>query len=524
MTQDGKTGAVVPWGSTAPVEVTDLIDSYVTAQPEGRDAAYRDLVNAVWNDGQLTDLSVGAVPTLLEQFDQVDDRRLGELAVLLGLLVEAEDPATDGELTRAVHKGLDQFLELWSASSPDQPLFFALQYLLAHFAGDRERILAVGNGLSLETDDLSRFDRALQELDPTRPVLGRVFPSPGVWEMDQSVREFDDAWIKTLTPEKVRQNWREDTRTVIGHLGAKAHWAVTNDQAPRPWESDSIPPRGSIPADADVELFTARGVVIRCPDCTSPIGFDQDGARCQRCAIGYPLTGGILNLTAGVRADAEDKPADLLFKLTEIPTMGHFYEAYARPNFLRLCGSNWDGVVTPADEDAYIAEHVDPVDGPVLDLAAGAGRWTETLARAVGADRVIALDPLVPMLTTLRGRLPDVPAIVAGGSRLPFEDASLGAALCWNALQAFPQDAEAAIKEVGRCLRPGGTFSIMTFRNSTDPVYRHFVGSHYFPQHSGGLHLLDLDDVKSWLYAAGLTIRAESGPGTFVFITAERPH
>jgi SAM-dependent methyltransferase len=503
--------------------VADLIDSYVTARPAERDAAYRDLVHAVWREGRLTDLAAGAVPALLEQLDQVDDQRRGQLVVLLGLLVEADDPATDAEVTGAVRKGLDQFLELWSASSKDRPLFFALQYLLGHFAEDRERVLAVAGGLDLEEDDLSRLDRALQELDPDRPDLGRAFPSPSVWAFDDSEREFVDAWIKTLTPTQVVQSWRRDTSTVLGHLGAKAHWAVTNDQTPQPWASDSIPPRRSVPADADAPLFTERGAVIRCPDCTSPLTFDQDGARCQRCVIRYPIAGGILNLTAGVRADSEGPPADFLFKFAEIPSLGFFYEAYARPNFLRLCGSNWDGAVTPADEDAYIVEHVSPVDGPVLDLAAGAGRWTETLAGAVGADRVIALDLSVSLLTTLRGRLPDIPAIVASGSQLPFEDASLGAALCWNALQAFPQDAPAAIKEVGRCLRPGGTFTILTFRNSTDPIYRHFVASHHFPQHSSGLHLFELDDVRSWLHAAGLTIRAESGPGTFVFITAERP-
>jgi SAM-dependent methyltransferase len=504
-------------------DVADLIDAYVTARPTERNAAYLDLVHAVWRDGTLTDLAAGAVPALLEQLDQVDDRRRGQLAVLLGLLVEAEDPDAGGELTGAVRKGLDRFLELWSASSKDRPLFFALQYLLGHFTEDRERVLAVAGGLDLEADDLSRIDRALQELDPDRPDLGRAFPSPSVWALDDSEHQFVDAWIKTLTPEQVRQSWRRDTSTVLGHLGAKAHWAVTNDQAPQPWASDSIPPRHSVPADAEVELFTARGAAIRCPDCTSPLGLDQDGAQCRRCVISYPIAGGILDLTAGVRADGEGAPDDSLFKFTAIPSLGFFYEAYARPNFLRLCGSNWAGAVTPADEDAYIVEHVVPVDGPVLDLAAGAGRWTETLAAAVGADRVIALDLNVPMLTALRGRLPEVPAIVASGSRLPFEDASLGAALCWNALQAFPQDAPAAIKEVGRCLRPGGTFSILTFRNSSDPLYRHFVASHHFPQHSGGLHLFDLDDVKSWLQAAGLTIRAESLPGTFVFITAERP-
>jgi hypothetical protein len=62
----------------------------------------------------------------------------------------------------------------------------------------------------------------------------------------------------------------------------------------------------------------------------------------------------------------------------------------------------------------------------------------------------------------------------------------------------------------------------MTFKSSDDPINRYFVGSHRFPQHSAGLRLFDLGDIKQWLAAAGLTVREESGPGTFVFITAER--
>ena len=96
--------------------------------------------------------------------------------------------------------------------------------------------------------------------------------------------------------------------------------------------------------------------------------------------------------------------------------------------------------------------------------------------------------------------------------------------MCWNALQAFYADAGAAIAEVSRVLRPGGTFTLMTFRRSDDPVYGYFQSAHRFPQHQGGLQLFDLDRLRGWLADAGLTVREESGPGTFVFITAVREH
>jgi len=55
-------------------------------------------------------------------------------------------------------------------------------------------------------------------------------------------------------------------------------------------------------------------------------------------------------------------------------------------------GQNRDGAFTPALEDAYLVKHVSPVEGPVLDLACGAGRWTRTLVETFGPGRVIGPD------------------------------------------------------------------------------------------------------------------------------------
>jgi SAM-dependent methyltransferase len=525
--------------STAQHAVAELIDAFTGAPPERLGDDFRRLVDAVWHDGAATDQAPVAAPVLAavlagrrtEPRDEplgepLDEAHLGHLAVLLGLLAETEYPTTDGPIITAIRAHLGAYLDLWRRSPAGEPLSLAIQYLVAHLPADREPILAVADGLGLDEDDLSRLDRALQSLDPERPVLGRVFPSPSVWELDDSEREFDQGWIRALTPAQVEENWRKDTRMVLGHVGAKAYWAVRNG-APRPWVSDSIPPRDSRPADAAGDGFARHAGAFRCPDCGGRLEFRQSSAGCAGCGLTYPISSGILNLTVGVRGDAARDEAGLVadfqFKLAEMPSMGFFYEAYARPNFLRISGANWGGAVSPADEDAYIAEHVRPVAGPVLDLAAGAGRWTEVLADAVGADRVIALDLNPPMLSVLRARLPEIPAVLASARTLPFDDASLGAVLCWNALQAFPDDAAAAIAEVGRCLRPGGTFTLLTFRRSDDPIYRHFVMSHHFPQNSDGLRLLDYGELKGWLADAGLTVRHEWGPGTFVFITAERP-
>ncbi|GAA3795911.1 hypothetical protein GCM10022226_14100 [Sphaerisporangium flaviroseum] len=506
--------------STAHSTVAELVRSFTDADPGRAGAEYGPLVKALWNDGALTGLALPAVPELVAQLAEVDDERKGHLVVLLGLLAEAEYPAA-GEVTAAVREGLDLYLDLWSRSPNGEPLSTALAYLVAHFPDDRDRILAVAAGRELDADDLTRLERALDRLDPDNPVLGRVFPSPAVWAlMDGDEREFDQSWIRALPAEQIQSNWEKDTRTVLAHAGAKAYWAVCNG-TPAPVVTGSVPPRDAnepLPG-LDVEAFGRHADAFRCPSCHAGLDFASEGIRCTGCSTEYAVAGGILNLLEG----AERNGDDFLYRLAEMPSMGLFYEAYARPNFLRIAGGNWGGQVTPADEKSYILEHVRPVAGPVLDLAAGAGTWTAMLTEAVGAERVIALDMYPPMLSALRRKLVEVPAVMASAAVLPFDDASLGAVICWNALQAFPDHAAAAIAEVGRCLRPGGTFTLLTFNMAEDPIARYFQASHYFPGHQEGMQLFEPGDIKRWLTDAGLVVHEESRPGTFIIITAQRP-
>ncbi|MFI1718223.1 methyltransferase domain-containing protein [Streptomyces litmocidini] len=510
--------------STAPAPaIVGLADAFVAAAPDGVAGEFRTLVDALWEDGTANGQALAAVPALVAALERAGTDRKGHLAVLLGLLAETEYPDLDGPLAGAVREHLDTYLELLGTPGIGTPLTLGLLYLLAHFPGDRDRILAVATMLDLEAEDLSRLDRALSTLDPERPDLGRVWPSPSAWTLNEDERAFDQGWIKELAPEQLVANWENDTRTVLGCTGARAYWAVCNGD-PRNLPAAPVPERREVTAPvADAALFAPHLGALRCPSCAGSLEARDGVAACGGCQARYPVAGGILDLTA-TAAEGDDAAADFLEKLSRVPSMGLFYEAVARPAFLRVSGSDWGGAVAPEDEDRYIAEHVKPVDGPVLDLGAGAGRWTAVIAETVGAERLIALDAALPMLNVLRERLPEVPSVLASAAELPFEDASLGAVVCWNALQAFYADAGAAIAEVSRVLRPGGTFTLMTFRRSDDPVYRYFQSAHRFPQHQGGLQLFDLGDLKRWLADAGLTIREESGPGTFVFLTAVREH
>ncbi|GIF07027.1 methyltransferase domain-containing protein [Actinoplanes siamensis] len=499
----------------------DLVDGFAAAAPDDLAEPFARLVEATWAGGQVTAGALSAVRRLGARFAGLDPHHQGHVAILFGLLLEARR----GDGLDAVHTviadGFDQYLRAWPADRDADTLFFPLLYLLAHFPGRRAEVLAAPGTGVLDRDDRSRLDRALASLDEKNPDVGRAFPYPAAWELNEDERDFDRAWIDRLGPQELQAHWDNDTETVLGHLGAKAYWALLHG-SPVPFVPTAEAARaGDAPGrPAPGGLFGRHAEALRCPHCHGRMSESGDAMVCAGCARSFPVAEGILNLT-GTGAPV-DRSQDFLFKLAEMPTMGYFYETYARPNFLRLCGANWNAGITPAVEDAYIAEQVRPVDGPVLDLAAGAGRWTSVLAEHVGADRLIALDLGLPMLAALRERLPAVPAVLGGADVLPFGDATLGAVMCWNALQAFPAQAPAAIREVGRCLRPGGTFTLLTFRNSPDPVYRYFVGRHHFPQHAAGLHLFDYDDILRWIADAGLTIQDERTPGMFVIMTAVR--
>ena len=507
--------------SASPSTVAELLDSFTHATSDRLDEEFLRLAGALWRDGDLTEHAEPATPTLIARVEQVDDDRKGYLITLLGLLAEAEYPATGGPVTTAVRGGLDGYLNLLSRCGNGDPLTFALLYLLSHLPEDRDRILAAAEGLALEPDDQTRLDRCLAALDTGDVVLGRVWPSPWAWSLNDSQREFDQEWIKGLSPEQITATWHSDTRTILAYSGAKALWAVRNAATPTAVTDTSqhSDPQPSTPDDLTSDVYAEHEAALRCPTCHGALDFQPAAASCATCAVDYPIAHGVLDfLAVGGETDSKD---DVLQNATKMQGIGYYYEAVLRPAFLRVMASNWGGLVAPTDEDSYLAAHLSEVDGPVLDLAAGAGRWTAVVAETVGTEQVIALDVITPMLVGLRGRLPKLSVVRGSALSLPFADASLGAVNCWNALQAFP-DPEQAVAEVGRCLRPGGVLTLLTMRWGSDRIYRYFQHSHVFPGSPEGLELFEVDEVKAWLDAAGLAIRHESGPGTFVFITAER--
>jgi SAM-dependent methyltransferase len=93
----------------------------------------------------------------------------------------------------------------------------------------------------------------------------------------------------------------------------------------------------------------------------------------------------------------------------------------------------------------------------VLDLGAGTGKLTTRLVER-GLD-VVAVDPIPDMLEVLRTSLPETRALLGTAEEIPLEDNSVDVVLVAQAWHWM--DADRAIPEVARVLRPGGRLGLV---------------------------------------------------------------
>jgi SAM-dependent methyltransferase len=93
----------------------------------------------------------------------------------------------------------------------------------------------------------------------------------------------------------------------------------------------------------------------------------------------------------------------------------------------------------------------------VVDLAAGTGKLTRLLLQCGAA--VVAVEPVLGMRTKFREVLPDVPLLAGLAEQMPFRSTSIDAITVAQAFHWF--DAERAIEELHRVLRPGGRLALV---------------------------------------------------------------
>jgi ubiquinone/menaquinone biosynthesis C-methylase UbiE len=118
-------------------------------------------------------------------------------------------------------------------------------------------------------------------------------------------------------------------------------------------------------------------------------------------------------------------------------------------------------------------ELVSEARGATLDLGAGTGLNLRHYPESV--SRLVLLEPSAFMAAKLRERIQrevvaprSVEVIEAGGERLPFGEAEFDTVVVTLVLCTIP-DPAAALREVARVLRPGGTLLFLEHVRSPDP-------------------------------------------------------
>jgi demethylmenaquinone methyltransferase / 2-methoxy-6-polyprenyl-1,4-benzoquinol methylase len=115
-------------------------------------------------------------------------------------------------------------------------------------------------------------------------------------------------------------------------------------------------------------------------------------------------------------------------------------------------------------------EAVGPLPGQrILDLAAGTGTSSEPFADAGAA--VMPTDLSLGMLEVGRQRRPTLSFVAADALRLPFADAAFDAVTISFGLRPV-EDPAAALRELHRVTRPGGTLVICEFSTPTWAPFR----------------------------------------------------
>jgi SAM-dependent methyltransferase len=93
----------------------------------------------------------------------------------------------------------------------------------------------------------------------------------------------------------------------------------------------------------------------------------------------------------------------------------------------------------------------------VVDLGAGTGKLTRGLVAC--GHRVTAVEPLPEMLDQLRAATPGVTAVIGTAERIPLADGCADVVVSAQAFHWF--DHAAALPEIARMLRPGGSLALV---------------------------------------------------------------
>lgn len=172
---------------------------------------------------------LSGVDLLITELADIATRRLrhdivhARSVILLGILAERADRDFGGEVT--------ELLTMVEPGTPEATVL-ALAYLFCHFPSQKQAVTSAFLPTLLPEQDRQRLLRCVEQPDftgrqPARKV-GRVWPSPATWILNDSERELDQQWRSMLQLDSaaVRDLWTWETEALRAFMGAKAAYAV----------------------------------------------------------------------------------------------------------------------------------------------------------------------------------------------------------------------------------------------------------------------------------------------------------
>jgi SAM-dependent methyltransferase len=177
-----------------------------------------------------------------------------------------------------------------------------------------------------------------------------------------------------------------------------------------------------------------------------------------------------------------------------------------------VSGSHFDSIATLYDESLpshvvehylrkrtrFVTEHCPRGEG--LDVGCGTGALVQRLAQA--GYTMSGVDPSEGMLAVLRTRAPEIPAIRAAGTDLPFGDDSFDLVLTVAVLHhiADADDVRRTLGEMVRVVRRSGRVLVWD-HNPRNPYWGRLMAR--VPQDTGEERLISEHEVVGGLRAAG---------------------
>jgi SAM-dependent methyltransferase/uncharacterized protein YbaR (Trm112 family) len=196
---------------------------------------------------------------------------------------------------------------------------------------------------------------------------------------------------------------------------------------------------------------------LRCPRCAgTALEECSQKLACKTCAGEYPVRQEILDMMP-------DESAEVITpfqRLMQAAPVARIYERFWRPLGYYIASSR----SFTEEVRAVLRLQQESDRSRILDVACGTGVFARPLAREAGL--VVAFDLSRPMLDRARwlarqDGTANLAFIRGTVFRLPFIDEAFPTINCCGALHLFDQP-DAALREMGRVLRPGGHVSIQT--------------------------------------------------------------